>query len=643
MIIQENQNMPANTTPEAILPVENLTPLPTKLLLPKIHIKMPTLNLPFDKIKSLLKKAVITFAVVLLLIIISLLFLYFSKLDREIFPLTITGYVRDNISLEGLNNVTVKINDKTSNTDREGKFNIIGYFDDKIEISANFEGYKEFKEIINLNRTFLVFNFNAQINIEPSETGILKGKIITEEPYNFIPDKIFIDLDEVKIATDGSFIATGLTKGNVLFEYQSLNYKDVKRQIIIEEGINILADIEAVPSGDISGVFTDWVNDVSPIKPSIEATNVFEDQILVKDDGKFVINDLEVGTEYSLRISHPNYLMRDYKLIIKQGANQIFNLRMIPNDITAAYPKKKANSDQLFKSDLDGLNEIQITNIKSFEPSALSYDNFELFFRDDYERLRGTGSGSLSVGYKIDLNTTTQTKLTTNNLTLSSIYYFYKAGKLINFITLRESSTTQNKIELRDIDGNNTLEVTNGLNLNLTNLMVSNQKDRVFYTLRKSSTKIDDLYFWEKDSAENEKLLTEEEINIYDVSSQGEIILLTRKNTSTGFEDLVSFDVASRSTKILLQNHDGNNYKFDQDSKEIFYFYAKRDGRNNLFKYDLLSNKTERVTFLDIDEKFIDYYIVDRYIFYTLDDKLYVLDKNAPVSYKLVAEDLNIN
>jgi len=600
------------------------------------------LKIDTDRLKSILKKATITFGIVLGVIILLLITLYFTKFDRKIFPIVISGNVKDSVSQAGLADVQISINQLSTKSDIEGNFSVSGIFEeDNITVKAIIDGYTEVNQTIALQRNFMVFNFTADLQLSPLETGILKGSLKTSQIIDPLTDKLYVNLDEVKIGADGSFTATNLPKGSAVFEFKSIRFKDIDKILEIKEGINLLEEIELVTSGDILGKFTDWLNEVTPIKATIQGGNISDAQIIVKEDGSFQVKDLEIGQEYSLRISHSDYLARDYTVKIVQGENQIFGLRMIANDIIPAYIKRsESNGNQIFKADLDGVNETQVTNIQRLDPTGLHYDNSFLFFRDDYERIKGLGSGSISMGYSVDLNSKAVQRLTGSTNQLQTIYYFYSAGKIINILTTRNGSVNDVKMEIRDIDGSNPIQIVSGKNLNFTNLLVSSTNSSVVYTTRKADSRIDDVYIWEKDKQTNDFLISEEEINFYDVSPNAEIILFTRKNSSTQFEDLVSLDVKSLSIKTLIQEHDGSFYKFDQDSADIFYFVATRDGRNNLYKYDLKTNTTNRVTFIDPEDEISDFYIVDRYLFYIIEDRLYVLDKNTPVNNKLVVKEI---
>ncbi len=618
------------------------TTLQSKPKIPSIKFK---LHIDFLKIRKLLKRAVIVLGIGLITLITILLILFFTKLDRKIFPIIISGSVKDVISQAPLKDVQIKINNLTAQTDSEGKFSVSDFFEqDTINIQAILENYSEVNQEIALPRNFMVFRFTADLQLAPLQTGILKGKFITDQKFDSTKDKLYINLEEVKINDDWTFTATNLQKGSIVFEFKSINFKDIDKIIDIQEGNNVLEDTPLTLAGDILGIFKDWLNESTPIKATIQGSNISDAQISVKDDGAFEIKDLDINQEYSVRISHPDYLTRDYTVKTVQGENQIFGLRMIANDIIPSFIKRSENNGkQIFKSDLDGQNEVQVTNIQKLDPTGLFHDNAYVFFRDDYERIKGLGTASLSMGYSIDLVTKNLNRLTGSANQLQSIYYFYKAGKIINIITTRSNSTTEVKVEMRDIDGNNPIQIFSGKNLNITNLLLSSTNSSVVYTLRKADSRIDDIYIWDKATQTSKLLISEEEVNFYDVSPNAEFILFTRKNSSTGFEDLVSLEVQSLSIKTLIQEHDGSFYKFDQDSSDLFYFVATRDGRNNLFKYDLKSNTTNRVTFISPEDEITDFYIVDRYIFYTIEDSLYVLDKNIPVNNKLVTTKIETN
>lgn len=66
----------------------------------------------FDQLKKILKKVLIISGIFLLGLITLLMFLYFTKLDRNIFPIIISGNVKDIVSDAPVGNVAININNQ---------------------------------------------------------------------------------------------------------------------------------------------------------------------------------------------------------------------------------------------------------------------------------------------------------------------------------------------------------------------------------------------------------------------------------------------------------------------------------------------------------------------------------------------------
>lgn len=591
------------------------------------------------KLIKILKRGLIITGVVILLLLSTLVLTYFTNLDIYLLSPKLSGVVKDSITLQPVNNADIFLNNEKFTTNEVGEFNIpLTSFND-LKFDVLKDKYNTLEQEIDINKAFLTSVYYLEIFLIPQEKGIVNGKFITElDNYNFAGDKLFLNDEPYPISTDGSFKISNVSEGEVNFVFESPNFIDIDKEILIKPTDNFLEDIVLVNASDIVGTFKDWVNETTTVKADIKVTDVSDDLITVLDNGEFKVKDLVPSRTYDVRVSHQNYLTRDYSVTTKLGNNEILDLKMVPNDIYSISTGKVNNKVQILKSDLDGMNEVAITSINNLAPTNVLLSDSLVYFVDDFENIRGNGS-SLDILYAIDISNPNfdVNRVTTTTTGLTEIYSFAKQKVLIDLSQDRSSSNRKFYISTASMDGNN-LKVINTLqNVEYQQFIPSLNSVIVYYTYTENDTDLFKLIKYSSIDNSNELILSSENIELYDLTLDGEYLVYSRLNDSTGFNDLYVYESSTKSNRLIMQNHNGNLYQFDPDNNDLIYFYSKRDGRENIYKYNYSSNTTDRVTFLDLDEEFNNLYINDRYIFYVLEDKgIYLLDKYIPKNYKLV-------
>ncbi len=591
-----------------------------------------------DKLK-LIKKIVIGILISIFALLLLLILLYFTNLDTIILSPKLNGVVRDSITLRTIENVEIYLNEVKYTSNENGEFSIPINTYSNLDFSFLKESYNTLQQEININKSFLTNSYSIEVFLIPSERGIITGKFITDiEGYNFAGDKLSINSFNYPISLDGSFKISNVSEGEVSFLFESPNFLDIEKEITIKPTDNVLEDINLVEASDIVGQFKDWVNETTTIKANIQVSEVSENLISVSNSGEFRVKDLVPEKDYEIRVTHPSYLTRDYKLTTKRGNNEILDLKMVANDFYGIYTQRVNSKLQILKSDLDGENETVLTNISSLSPQFLLLEDNLIYFQDDYENIRGLSS-SLDLLYTIDISNPNYdiNRITTNTSELTEIYSYPLRNVLVNFYEDRASKDRKYYIALNNLDGSNPLLVNSLEAVEYQQVLPSLNGDIVYYTVVENDSELYKLYKFTKESNSNELIFSEGNISLYDLSLDGEYLIYSKLNSITEFNDLYIYETSSRSNRLIMQNHNGFDYQFDVDNNDVVYFYSQRDGRENIYKYTYSNNSTDRVTFLDLDESFSDIYINNRYIFYVLEDRgIYVLDKYIPKNYKLV-------
>lgn len=586
--------------------------------------------------KKVLKISAISFGVIVSIFVL-LFVLTVTNIDTAIFKITLTGVVTDRITKEPIANATVSINDSTVTTDPNGRYSIGGLNLGLANVKVSLDGYEEINEEVPINRLFLNYTTKKDFELTPKEKAILTGKFVTTQSgYNFLGDKVVVNDIEYNINSDGTFRLNDVYVGQTTFKFLSPNFKDISNTIEIKTGINQLQDITLQPAGDIVGELISYVREEIVTNITFNVENVTEAQKEIKD-GNFRIKDLEVGTEYKIQVVADGYKTRDYTVNIKQGNNEFFDFRLVEEGFAVFLTEDPSTrTSQFYKSDFDCEGLEALTNFERVNIENEYFDSTQnkLFYMSDKERLR-SGTTTTKAIYSIDILTKTETRLTQNFNNLGNLYPNYQANKMLSVLQQRTGSITEYKLTVTDLTGNNRVDVKTTRN-QVGKIVISDDGRYLFLEERTSGQPT--LMRVDINSKQERTITTGNDISLYDVSTNGNIAIYSKKNESTGFIDLFLYNFESNETRLIRENHDGQRYQFVEGNGDSLLYFAQRDGRYNLFKYTISENKDERLTNLSAGDEIVNIYQQKRFAFYITKNGLFVIDINQPKNYKRIVE-----
>lgn len=628
----DKKNLATNTT--------NVAPITSDNKIVKNGVQKLDISKRFLKISGI-------FAAIAIGCLIILLLISSTNIDTQVIKITLTGRVLDRQTNEPIENAVFSINqNEVARSNANGEYSIPGLNSGDVTVNISADGYQNLTESTRVGRVLLDYTTRKDFLLESSLVGSLSGKFVANDPtYNFLNDKLTVGDREIDIKEDGSF-SGNVPSGDVNFLFESINFRNIQRNIKLEAGSNTLEDIALETAGDIVGELKSYVKEDLVLNTKFFVENILQDQVDISQDGKFAIKDLDVEREYRIRVTADGYNTRDYLIRIRQGENQLFNFKLVEEG-SAFFLRRQAEGGNapifLYRSDFDGENESLITNynIDAFS-RFYSIEENRLYYQSSFDNAyRQTGnSGRLNMPYIYNPETSVTERLTINTTNLAELRANFVAKKMLNISVLRVGNQNKPQLQVMNIDGNNRQEVrlVDLASQSFDNLRISDNGAFVFYSIEEND--VDQLNRYSIDSSSTTLLISGEDITLFDVSTNGELVLASRRNPNTGLIDLVLFNTTTNDLRTLRENIKGTDYQFLKGDTNKVIFFERRESRYNIYSFSIDRSLEERTSSLTPDYEIKDIYQESNLLYYLTNRGLLVMDLNSPKNFKLVSNNV---
>jgi len=619
--------------PAAPVPVNN----GTNNIVPKSVLKN-------DFSKKFFKIGLGIFGVFIACFLIFLL-LSITNIDTQFMKITLSGQITDINTGKTIENASVLINGiETTKTNAQGRYSIANLSTGDIQVTVKADGYDETTESVRVSKVLLDYSTRKDFSLKSAITGVLSGKFIPNSAdYKFTNDKLLIGEKQYLVNDDGTFAVNDVKVGEIEFKFNSVNFKDISQSISLQAGTNRIPDITLAQGGDIVGELKSYIKEDLVLNTKFYVENILQDQVIITEDGKFTIKDLDTDKKYKIRVSADGYITRDYEINIKQGENQLFNFRLVENGV-AIYPLRsgESNSDpiKLYRSDFDGENQSVLvddsridnyTKFFSIEEQKLYYQSF----KDESFRQENSGV-ELKMPYQLDINNSVPDRMTISTNNLGQLTANFIAKKMLSQYT-KQGAISQPGLQIMNIDGTNRKEVKMLTNTSFKfgNLRISNNGKYVLYSFQNNNQT--ELYLFNIETEETKNVLNNQNITVYDISEDGSNVLLSRKNPNTGLIDLALVNVPSDDLRTLKENIKGFGYQFVKGNTNKVIFFESRESRSNIYTFTIDRSQEEKITSLTPDYTITGIYQESNLLFYQTNRGLLLLDLNKPKNFKLVS------
>lgn len=605
---------------------------------------VPKSVLNFDYSKKFFKVALGILGAFFACLIIFLL-LSVTNIDTRFIKINLNGRVTDANTGEPIGNASILIGEsEVAKTNDDGVYSAsnVNYGEAEVTIKAN--GYDDHTETVKVTKVLLDYSTRKDFVLKSSLTGVLSGKFIpNSSTYKFTNDQLVIGEKQYEISDDGSFTIPNIKVGETVFKFNSASFKDITQNITIQAGVNEIPEINLTEGGDIVGELKSYVKEDLVLNTKFYVENILQDQVSITEEGKFAIKDLDTNKKYKIRVTADGYKTRDYEINITQGENQLFNFRLVEEGV-AIYPIKQGNNisdpKKLYKSDFDGAGKVEISADNEIDLLSKFYniEDQTLYYQstsDDSFPRTGSG-GSLNMPYSFNLASGVSDRMTVNVANLTEIKALFLPKKLLNISVVRIGSQNRSSLQVMDISGANRkdVKVLDAPGMKFLNLKVSNNGQYVMYGFENGDQ--DELYRYEIESQTTKAVLQGQEIQLFDITDDGNLILSSRENPNTGLVDLVLINIATDDLRTLKENIKGSSYQFQKGSNNKIIFFEERESRSNIYTFTIDRSQEERVTSLTPDYEIDGIYQESNLLFYYTNRGLLVVDINKPKNFKLV-------
>lgn len=627
-ILKKTEKQPAVKPVTPIAATKTPTePKPTKMLFNFI---------PWSGRTGLAFKVLFAVVGIFFLCFVILFLMMIGSIDTSVFKLSLVGTVVDPNN-QPVVNATVKLDDKQTTTDNNGRFQ---FFDLQIQtyhllIQAN--AYEDYKEDIVLARGFLSYTTYKTFKLSTAGDGSITAKFVaSDSTYKFLDDKVVVGDKTFKVNDDGTVNATGLKTGDVVFEFQSANYKDVKQSFKLEPGKNDRGEIPLTPAGDITASVKSWIKEDIVKDLGVTVEGVPAEQIKIAEDGTLLIKDLEVGRTYKMRTQWPGYQTRDYSVEVKQGTNEIFGFKVVENG-KLPFLRKVGDENELFVSEFDGSNPKQITTGR-VEPYGEYISGEIVYFLSTRDNQSSTLNGNTFLVYAANATSGNAQRITTNSKGFGRIVPNLAAGKLANITT--NNSQEDRKLEVMGLDGNGRVTIkTLPDGGSFTDVAISGNGKYVFYYAQDKAKSINGLYRADTATGQGTFIVNKPNLQILSVNANGDRVLYSATNTATNLQDLYLYIMSTGQDTTVRAAFTGGEYQFIRGSDTSIIYQDTKNGGTNVYTLDLSQNKETALTSFSGTEAVEAVYQQAGFIVYQTNKGLYMMDFAKPHPGKLVTSN----
>lgn len=464
----------------------------------------------------------------------------------------------------------------------------------------------------------------------------MTGKLVSTDPtYQFLDDKILIGDKSYSVKIDGTFEISNLKTGTIDFVFSSINFKDIEQEVELKGGKQDLGEITLSPAGDIVAEAISYVREdiVSDLKITVEG--VPSSQISIDEAGQIRIKDLEVARKYKVRTEKDGYHTRDYEVSVNQGENPIFNYKLVESG-RFPFIRKISNRDQLVVADFDGLNPLQLTQDTKSPQAEFSFENVVFYFttRDNVSSNIG---GTAYTTYVANVDGGNPQRVTEDTANLGRQIPNFAAQKIAN--VRRGASQTARVLEVMSLEGLNRVTIHQIEKGAFDDVSISDDGKVIYFHVQDTQANTKGLYRAVIGQSPA-KVLEKDNVQIYSVSGDGNLVLYSARNAASGLQDLFLYNVATGQDTTIKQAFTGKQYQFVRNANDFVVYSDMKDGASNVFQLALPTNTETKLTnFTGSAEGIEAVYQQMGFLVYQTNKGIYLMDVAKPKVGKLVTTD----
>lgn len=572
--------------------------------------------------KKSMKILIFTLPVIFVLFILITLFMLMGW-DKGILRSSVSGYIYDQKSLP-IKNVSIKIGEQTTTSDDKGYYKAenLDYGSNKVVINAT--DYETLYSDVTLSRGE---NPDRNFTLKQVTYSYIEGILLSNrESIDPTSLKLMIGDKEIVVKEDKTFKSEQLTGGKVVLSLTSGIYRDVKLEVNLTAGKNVVNDLSLAPAKDFNVTVSDWLTGDKIEGAKIVGGNV---NLTSNKDGVATVSDLDDGAKLDIKITKDGYIEKTFAV---QNVGTDLTLEVVPTG-KIAYVSNRDGKANIYSSNYDGSEEKKLTDGKGQISEYVIKDNL-VYFYSDRDSIKGSSGYIVSQIYTVPINGGTIKKISDlkgRTLVSGNVYkneqVFLKDGYVVvkilpeNYEYYDTNGSEQLEklvsLEVRKLDGSLLSTIKNFGHgkfysqesslfkpyREISVLGVDPTNNSVVTSLSYSPDSINNPYVSEyyiqklsPSGSIKETRVANYSYSMY-LSSNTENVFFNTYNEADGRNMEYVYNFASGKTKVAADKASGGNYL--ALSGNTLLGIKTYDQKKNIHSFDLLGNSVSPVTSLD--------------------------------------------
>jgi hypothetical protein len=249
--------------------------------------------------KKSMKILIFTLPVIFVLFILITLFMLMGW-DKGILRSSVSGYIYDQKSLP-VKNVSIKIGEQTTTSDDKGYYKVenLDYGSNKVVVNAT--DYETLNSDVTLSRGE---NPDRNFTLKQVTYSYIEGILLSNrESIDPASLKLTVGDKVITVNTDKTFKSEQLTGGKVVVSLTSGIYRDIKLEVNLTAGKNIVNDLSLAPAKDFNVTVSDWLTGDKIEGAKLASGNI---NLTTNKDGVATVTDLDDGAKLDLKVTKSN-------------------------------------------------------------------------------------------------------------------------------------------------------------------------------------------------------------------------------------------------------------------------------------------------------------------------------------------------
>lgn len=522
-------------------------------------------------------------------------------------------------------------------TNQDGSFEIPNLSTGQIELVFEAEGFDSITRSFTLNSGLLGSSSSTvTVELQPSNTATVVGQLVSETvSVTFSNSIISIDESSTFIRSTGAF-EINTNPGIRTLSFQGSGFRDFELEIEVLQGNNDLGNVTIEPAADITGFVRDGITKLPVEDVSVQVTNVLTSNITLQEDGNLLVQDITPNIEYTVQIDAPGYKTFLRSVDTTTGESELFNIDLFLEG-KAFFVEEVGNDFQLFSSDFDGENKLQLTDIDNLNPIYEYFDRAAntFYLLSDHERITNQIRGRSYTPFFYDVVDQEFKNPLANEDNLGYFVANFPSQSFVN-VTEDEEDSDIWIVETIDINGDTREEITRVDSdiTEISDVLQNNDGRFVAYVQTQEDGSSAELIIYDRSTKMNRSIVQRNSIDLLAYSDSGRILLFVDEVGT-----LMWVDRETNEVRTITRQFEGENVFFLPNSDSEVYYTINGSPDSSIYKHDLSNQDPIRILIIE-DAEIDDIYLQNSFMYYITQEGLFIFDPLSPIADNLISDGI---